>query len=415
MKRRDFLKTAAVTTAATSVSVVSSCTNESGPKPIQYLELQSIQVTTLHTLENEFLKVEIRSDASTTIYDKVNNKQWESGPVALQELGPVESGHVWLRGDRSMCEQFPGRFVGTMRGNDFEFKLIGRQNRLFGSFACTISLEKEFLVYKLSKIDSEIQSLSFPTPITSEALILPNGIGKIIRDTEHGGIYTRHAQTFYTHLNMRWTGGLKGDAGWIGIYDEGFEDAGAMIANRNVAPLWMKSLGKWSHPYVYKMKFVKGDYVTLAKEYRAWFIAKGLFKMLEEKRKENPALNSFIGGRVFWTNLAHPAPKKSDLENFYFTEEQSKKRGTADDVNVQLTFAQAQEHVSRYRKLGMKKGFVKIAGWINRGYDASHPDVWPPEPKLGTIDELKALLKSDDAIAMGPVSYTHLDVYKRQM
>ena len=33
-----------------------------------------------------------------------------------------------------------------------------------------------------------------------------------------------------------------------------------------------------------------------------------------------------------------------------------------------------------------------MGGWINRGYDASHPDVWPPEPKLGTIDELAGLL-----------------------
>jgi len=35
---------------------------------------------------------------------------------------------------------------------------------------------------------------------------------------------------------MRWLGGMRGDAAWIGVFDEGFEDAAGMIANRTTTP-----------------------------------------------------------------------------------------------------------------------------------------------------------------------------------
>jgi len=412
MKRRSFLKTTVIGGAATAASqlVLESCHKDKAASSFVTM-VKKPEVSLLAGLENEWLKVDILSDASTSVIDKKNSITWQSGPVALQEFGPIDEGHVWLRQERSMCEEYPGRFVGKKKNNnEIEFTLLGRQDRIMGRFTCHVHLEENSIVYRISRIDESIQSLVFPTPFLCSALVLPSGIGKLVTERPSRGIYARQAQTFFTHLNMRWIGGLNDKGGWLGIYEEGFEDAGAIIANRTASPAWMKTLGRWQHPFVFRIKFIKGNYVDLAKEYRRWFISKGLFKSLKDKITENENLKKFLGGRAFWFNLAHPAPRKKELEDILFTPDQVSRKGNDGDVIVHCTYAKAKEILSRYEALGMKKGLIKIAGWINRGYDASHPDIWPPEPKLGTLDELKELMQFRKQWVMG-LHDNYMDIY----
>ncbi len=416
MKRRKFLKAAALGTAAGAVgSLVSGAEAAPTPEAAIATYAASPEVTHLLTLENDSLRVDIRSDASTHVLDKQNAISWQSGPVALQEYGPIDEGHVWLRQRRSMCEQYPGRFIGRRNAAAIDFLLLGRGNRIVGRFSCRVSLEDAWLVYRVTSIDEEIKSLVFPTPILSQALVLPIGVGKLVTELAQREIYERWAHTFFTHLNMRWIGGLNDRGGWIGIYDDGYEDAGAIVANRTAAPAWMKTLGRWRHPFVFRMRFLRGGYVELAKEYRKWFVAKGLFKSLQDKMAENAALAKLLGGRAVWITLAHPAPRKNQLENILFAGDQVAWKGGAEYAArraghrpggeplphaekegaaiVDCTFARAKERFEKYEKLGMRRGLIHVGGWINRGYDASHPDIWPPEPKLGTIEELAGLLR----------------------
>jgi hypothetical protein len=61
-----------------------------------------------------------------------------------------------------------------------------------------------------------------------------------------------------------------------------------------------------------------------------------------------------------------------------------------------LTYAQVRELMAECKSLGMRKGMFHLHGWIKGGYDESHPDIWPPEASLGSVEELKALCAEPD-------------------
>ena len=417
MKRRDFIRTSAIAGGTVGVaSSLNACsqegqtTRERQTGKAIFLKGGRPEVTLLQELENDHLGVKVFSDASLEILDKINSFTWKSGPVALQELGEIEQGHVWLRQDRSMCEQYPGRFIGHREGDSIIFTLIGRQDRIWGTFRCTFQLERDWLSLVTDQIDEAIPSLVFPPPIESDELIIPRGIGQLLSGRERRSIYTRYLHTFFTHLNMRFIGGQKEGHAWIGIYEDGFEDACCLLANGTVSPGYMRSLGKWTHGYRMKYRFVKGNYVDVAKTYREDFMKKGLFRALSDKVKENPTLEKYIGGRGFWISLAYPGYRKEFMEEYLLSEEQSARRG-GEEVNVHLTYQGLKAFIDRLRANGLKRGFLKVAGWINRGYDASHPDVWPPEPSLGGVEELKEIMGMNAPFALG-LHDNYQDIYE---
>jgi len=86
--------------------------------------------------ENDHLKVTVHTDASADIVDRTTGTCWHMGHVALQETGPIEVGHVWLRTQRSRCEQFPGHFASERAGNYLRFTLLGRERQPVGRFTC---------------------------------------------------------------------------------------------------------------------------------------------------------------------------------------------------------------------------------------------------------------------------------------
>ena len=103
----------------------------------------------LMTLENEFLSVTIYSDAAAVIVDRKNDETWRMGRVALQEESPLDIGHVWVRSERSICEQYPGRFNGRREGARIRFTLLDRLRNKKGSFAVEPRLDGPWLEYRL--------------------------------------------------------------------------------------------------------------------------------------------------------------------------------------------------------------------------------------------------------------------------
>jgi hypothetical protein len=45
------------------------------------------------------------------------------------------------------------------------------------------------------------------------------------------------------------------------------------------------------------------------------------------------------------------------------------------------------------------------------GYDERHPDIWPPEPALGSVDELKALFEHGDELYLTCLHDNYQDIY----
>lgn len=412
MKRRDFLKSGAIIGGtAAAIPTLTSCDSDKPDKGSgEFIKLEVPEESLIDTIENEFLRIKLFSTARMEILDKTTGNEFATGRVAIQENGPVEEGHVWLRTDRSMCEQYPGRFLLTKKGEEYYVRVYSRQDQLKGDFSFSLSAENEWMKIRVYNIGETLESLVFPPPVESENLVLPKGIGQLSSGTESRMIYTRHAYTFFTHLNMRWFGGLKKDTAWMCIYEKGFEDSIAMVANNTVSPGFTRTLGEWKHEYQMKYCFMKGNYVQLAKKYRQHMMDTGEFKSLAEKAKKNPNVREFYGGRAFWFTLASGVPRERDTEDFLLTDEQKARRGHG-RVNIRCTFREAVEVMKKIEGMGMKKGFFKIAGWINRGYDWSHPDVWPPEPELGSVEELKKLMEWKGKAITG-LHDNYMDMYE---
>lgn len=358
---------------------------------------------TLWSAENEFLSVRIRSDASAVIYDKRHDATWRMGAVALQEEGSIDQGHVWLRTERSICEQFPGRFRGRMDGDLCCFTLLGREGQALGDFRCRFLLDGPWFDCRVLDIDESLPSLVFPAPIESESLVIPMGVGRWIRKP----LPQRHFWVFPAHLSMRWFGGLRGQYGWIAVVDEGYQDAGVMAANMTATPGWLKSMNRWQGKRAVRFRFVRGNYVDLAKIYRAYAKTKGLFRPLSEKVQSTPALKNLLGSRAlfFWQCRTH---HPSTNENRLLPAAEDPKE-TA--LKVNLTHAACLDFIGKAKEAGMQRGLVTLCGWIRGGYDESHPDIWPPESALGSIEDFKTLLSQPDPITVA-VHDNYQDIYR---
>lgn len=364
--------------------------------------MQTMQ-TSLWSAENEFLSVTLNTDASAVILDKTNGVTWKMGPVALQEDGPIDVGHVWLRTDRSMCEEFPGRFRGKMEGDICCFTLLGLEGRPLGDFRCQFLLDGPWFECRVLDVDEGLPSLIFPTPIESESLVLPQGVGRWIRKPLAG----RHFWVFPSHLNMRWFGGLRGEHGWMGIVDEGYQDAGVLAANMMATTGWLKSMGRWQGKRTVRFRFVRGNYVELAKTFRTYAKEKGLFRSLEEKAQTTPALKNLLGGRAvfFWQGTTlHPERLEDRLLPLSEGDQQP-------SFKKCLSHADVANLIGQIKQAGMR-GLVALCGWIRGGYDESHPDIWPPEPVLGSLDELKALLVQPAPLTVG-LHDNYQDIYSQ--
>ena len=388
---------ASILICAAAVACLSAANAQS--PGLQYHKGASDSVALIKALSNDSLSVKIYSNSAVEVEDRKNNSTWTAGPIAIQDKSIVEEGQVWLDTERSPTRQYPGRFFGKVEGESIRFELLGRQEQINGRFLCNVSLDGPWLIYKVLSIDDSIPSLVYPPPIQSDAIIIPKGVGEIIRTAERGAS-SRYIYPFYTRLNMRWLGGLKGDAAWIGIFDEGFEDTAGFVAERTATPILIRSLNRWSHSYTYRMKFVKGDYVDLAKIYRQWLMDKGQFVSLRQKIQTNPNLKALVGGRVFWLNVASAGSGGRSTEGFVPSGGPGRSTESS-HPRVAFTYKNVAALIERLKILGLKKGLIKVGGWINGGYDYSHPDIWPPEPSVGPIADLKNLLASPNPILVG--------------
>jgi len=386
MNRRNFLKTSAL------ISAGSAFAGDGLIHPVSP-EFQAIQPpkNSVAILENEFLKYEIFTDASTVITDKINQFQWRQGPVAIQDSGEIEENNCWFRGERTFMEQYPGRFQVTREGEQFRFTLLARQNRVVGRFLCCIQPEREWLCFQLLEIDESIPSLIFPTPVFSDASVIPHGAGRLVQSSAPD-IWKREFLPFYTHLNMQMLGGLKAGMAWIGIFGPNSTDAGAFLYNGLVSPVWLKSLGRWQGDYQFRLRFFKGDYNEIAQVYRDWLQKNQRWVTLREKAEQNLRVKALPGGRILSYFQAFPALNRTAAEDYIFSPDQMK--AERQQMEIRFTHHELKKSLEYAKSQGFSKGLINIRGWINGGYDFSHPDIWPPEPELGEYRQLAELMRA---------------------
>jgi hypothetical protein len=355
----------------------------------------------LADISRDALRVKLLSDATAIVADRRNGAEWRFGPVAFQEEGTVDEGAVWLRPTRSVCEQYPGRFLGQAEGNGCRFWLLDTEGQSRGSFHVELAIEGNALEWTILQIDASLPSLSFPTPLACESLVLPQHAGRWVRSP----MKERYCWPFFSSMNMRWFGGLDGPSAYLAVLPgEQCADAVVSATQMSAAPLWLQRMGEWKGDRRIRYEFLRGNYVALAKAFRAWAQAHGLYRSLADKLHETPALSALTSGRLVSVMQAQPAEGPRFYEDRLTTPEAG---DPASQFRIHLNHRQMAQVLSELPEAGVPRALVVLRGWIRGGYDWSHPDIWPPDDRLGSVDELRALCATG-----GPITVALHDNYQ---
>ena len=366
--------------------------------------------STILKLENDHLRAEFAADASAYILDKATGYRWQMLGTTWQDVGPLAHEVVWARGERFWADYFSARFRVTVEGDALRVRLYSvpfTDDTLRGSFRVRWTLEGRSLGLVIEDIDERLPSLNFPPPIVSKSLLQPNRVGQWVRSASDGMM--AYFLTQNSGLNQRWVGGLAEDeqTGWMALFEDGYEDAGIYRTSLAVMPAWLKSRGEWAPRRSLRYHFVSGGYVAMAKVMRRYLFDNKLCRTLDEKIAINPDLRNLVGGRIisaFQCHTRHPENASVFL---------NPPSNEPEELVVKVPHADAAEAFRLAKSWGMKKGLLVLRGTWNGGYDERHPDIWPPEPALGSIDELKRAINQDGGPYLAALHDNYQDVYPR--
>ena len=210
-----------------------------------------------------------------------------------------------------------------------------------------------------------------------QGLLIPRSWPKVIdapyADTgKIGMVYGRS-------LYMPWWGVTRGENQSALFLIETPDDAGCRIYHSlekgtTITPCWLHSLGRTGYTRKSRLKFVDGNYVELAKTYRAVAVENGTFRSIREKIAETPLYEKLIGSPIL-----------------HVTARQYNARTGQDDLFT--SYADLTRKLTRLRdEFGMKKAYVHIDGIGYRGYDNLEPDQLPVGEKAGGREGLKRFL-----------------------
>jgi hypothetical protein len=212
---------------------------------------------------------------------------------------------------------------------------------------------------------------------------------------------------------MRWFGGLKADEdrGYMAIYEDGVADSGLYAKGLCVAPAWLKSMKQWAPTRSIRYRCTTGGYVGIAKVFRRYAQEHGFFRSLKDKIADCPAVGSLHGGRQISFFQSYKDLKYDSIELLHAWPG-APNTGT-EEMMVNLSHADVAAIIADAKGLGMKKGVFNLRGTFQGGYDYSHPDIWPPDPSLGPLEELQAIMSAggNDFVAMLHDNYQ--DFYPR--
>ena len=346
----------------------------------------------------------MRADGTISLIDKTNGRRWNSHRFALMEDSAILANLTWPRSERSYHEGYPAGFTArALNDNEVRVTVLGPQRAPCGQFTVSLQVEGPWVKLALKDIDEALPSLTYPPALICDSLVFPRGVGQWIRKP----LPKRYFWSTFGHLNMRFFGGLSGNDGWIAILHEGYEDAGAMVTQMAASPGWVKSLGRWSGNRSVHYRLVTRGYVGVAKAFRNYAVDVGLHRSLLEKCKANPRVNALRGARIlsFYQGRTHNPELK---EQGFLGPDPDQRRA----FKVQLSHRDVQRLIGSAQTLGAKKTLAVVRGWIAGGYDYSHPDIWPPDPRLGTVDELRKLcaLREPTLVALHD---NYMDIYEQ--
>lgn len=254
-----------------------------------------------------------------------------------------------------------------------------------------------FCVSALNETDYSVKAVSFPGPFNSKSsgensyhvdamrqgFILPDGYKENRKGTVAYTHYVRKINTGDCYLPI-WGRVCDGNT-FTAIVETPYDACVRSRMGKHKAfvsePYWRSSLGKLS--YERKILFVfhdKGDYNTVAKDYRQYLKSRGELVSIDEKIRKNPNIKNIIGAPVLHHKIFTKLNEKS---SFY------SKNGTNEILYA--SFSQRGEEFKKLKTLGLEKLYIHTDGWGENGYDNDHPYILPPCEKAGGWDKMKEL------------------------
>lgn len=239
------------------------------------------------------------ADATFTVVDRRSGRTWEQRPlgdVLLLDAKPIDGGFTV----KVLCPVEMTEIVGAVR----------------------LDAAQPELAVQLSARGPLQERLSFPAPFKSEKgmyLIMPvnEGIsypadGETLRPMSYY-LYGGHG------LSMAWCGMTDGRQGVMTLVetpDDAWVDVPRQDGLLTLVPQWQGQKGQFGYPrrlrYVF---FNDGGYVAMCKRYRQYAKDTGLFKTLEEKRKENPYVDRLIGAVNVWCWGRNPVEMCREMQS----------------------------------------------------------------------------------------------------
>lgn len=335
----------------------------------------------------------------------------------------VHKGFSWVSDGRApyiiICKKVGNKYISTYRTlfsamkKNFEYSKSKIVTKLSGYIAfgkvldftliLTAKITNENTVEFSIKAENEtgfdIQSVYFPAPFNSkkkgqysyhvdamrQGFILPDGYKKNFLSTFGFANYIRKINTGDCYMPI-WGRVCDGhtftaivDTPYDACMFSAFGKHGAFVNSVH----WLSSLGKLS--YERKIKFIfheKGDYNTVAKDYRQYLIDNGQFVSIDDKIKKNNNIKKLIGCPVLHHKIYSKINEKS---KFY------DKNGTNEILYA--TFYERAKQMQKFKECGLDKLYIHTDGWGKEGYDNIHPYILPPCEEAGGWDGLKEFAK----------------------
>ena len=149
-----------------------------------------------------------------------------------------------------------------------------------------------------------------------------------------------------------------------------------------IGPRWRAQLGQLGYVRRARMVFFdQGNYVDLAKRYRAHAIETGLWVPLTEKIARSPKVATLVGGVESRIGILRNIVPESRLY----------KQDNPAANHTLTTFAERAKQLRELKAKGVERLNVVLTGWPRLGYDRQHPDVLPPAPEAGGYEGMKLL------------------------
>lgn len=293
-------------------------------------------------------------------------------------------------------------------GKMYDFKII-LTAKITGNDTCEFSIKAE------NEIGYDIQAVYFPAPFNSkkrgkyayhidpmrQGFLLPDGYKENFISTFGFAHYLRKINTGDAYLPL-WGRVCDGHT-FSAIIETPYDACMFSSFGRHKAFVnsvhFSSSLGKLS--YERKIRFIfhkKGDYNTVAKDYRNYLIETNQFVTLDDKIRKNPNIKNIIGAPVLHHKIYSKINEKS---KFY------DKNGINEILYA--TFYERAKQLEKFKELGLERLYIHTDGWGKNGYDNDHPYILPPCEAAGEYAGLKTL--ADTSRKLGYVFALH-DQYR---